>query len=133
MARERTVDPKVVKRLQQRLTEGGYGQLRRRRDYGPATREAVMRLLSQDGPTDSDGELTPEVVERLERLLDAGPAPPEVKRAARPVKSATQRARPSRLRRARPQPRTSPTTFGSCSRCSTSRSTRTRCRRTCCV
>ena len=26
MASERTVDPKVVKRLQQRLTERGYGQ-----------------------------------------------------------------------------------------------------------
>ena len=95
MASEPTVDPKVVKRLQQRLTKGGYCRLVADGTYGPSTREAAMRLLGEDGPTDWDGELTPDVVERLERLLDAGPPPPEVKGAPRPVKQPQRRATPA--------------------------------------
>ena len=88
MASEPTVDPKVVMRLQQRLTERGYGRHVADGIYGPATREAVMRVLSEQNMPDSDGELTPDVVDVLDRVLDADAARPEVKQAPRPVKQA---------------------------------------------
>jgi len=75
-------------RLQQRLTERGYGRHVADGIYGPATREAVIRVLSEQNMPDSDGELTPDVVDVLDRVLDADAARPEVKQAPRPVKQA---------------------------------------------
>jgi hypothetical protein len=95
MATEPQADEKVVRRLQQQLTEHGYGRHVVDGIYGPATRNAVIRVLSENGMPDSDGELTPDVLDALERALDADAAPPDVKQAPRPVKQAPQRARPA--------------------------------------
>ena len=95
MATEPQADEKVVRRLQQRLTERGYGRHVADGIYGPATREAVVRVLSEHNMPGSDGELTPEVLDVLDRVLDADTAPPDAKQAPPAVKQAPQRARPA--------------------------------------
>jgi peptidoglycan hydrolase-like protein with peptidoglycan-binding domain len=90
MAAEPQADEKVVRRLQQRLTEHGYGRHVADGIYGPATREAVIRVLSEHNIPGSDGELTPEVLDVLDRVLDADAARPDTKQAP-PVKQAPQR------------------------------------------
>ena len=59
VAEEATADQKLVRELQKRLTENGHGRHVADGIYGPATREAVKRLLREIGWTDPDGELTP--------------------------------------------------------------------------
>jgi peptidoglycan hydrolase-like protein with peptidoglycan-binding domain len=69
MAKAPPPDREVVRRLQQRLTEHGYSREFADGIYGPATRQAVKRILVEHGVTDSDGELTPQVLETLDGVL----------------------------------------------------------------
>ena len=77
MAKEATADQKLVRELQKRLTESGHGRHVADGIYGPATREAVKRLLREIGWTDPDGELTPEVLTALDGVLALGLATPD--------------------------------------------------------
>ena len=76
MAKAPPPDREVVRRLQQRLTEHGYSGEFADGIYGPATRQAVRRILDEQGMTDTDGELTPEVLQTLNAVLGLDRPPP---------------------------------------------------------